>query len=134
MAFTLRSNHSAMSEINVTPLVDVMLVLVVVFLVTAPLLTQSLTVALPKTAATRTPAPTQTLALTVNRQGEVFLDQRPVALGDLEQSLRTTRESGAQTNVTIQADDAVPFGTVARVMALAQRAGIERMSVVTLVQ
>lgn len=131
MAFNPQPTPTPMSEINVTPLVDVMLVLLVVFLVTAPLLTQTVNVALPKTAATRVPTP-RDVPLAINRQGEIFLDRRPVALDGLETILRDTYATSAATNLVIQADDQVSFGAVARVMALAQRAGIARLSVVTL--
>ena len=75
MAIHSTSQHTAMSEINVTPLVDVMLVLLVIFIVTAPLLTQSIKVNLPKTETVTSVTPARTLQITLNAQGDIFLDE-----------------------------------------------------------
>ncbi|OGI38532.1 MAG: hypothetical protein A2140_08640 [Candidatus Muproteobacteria bacterium RBG_16_62_13] len=120
-----------MSEINVTPLVDVMLVLLVIFIVTAPLLIQAVPVELPKTAATRSVAPLRNLPVSINRNGQVFLDRKALATDALEDELRRHKNADGELNILIQADRAVDFGTVAQVMAAVQRAGITRVSVVT---
>lgn len=120
-----------MSEINVTPLVDVMLVLLVIFIVTAPLLIQAVPVELPKTAPTRPVSEPRNVALSINRQGEVFLDRQPVALAALEGVLTAQRANHAEINLLLQADSGVPYGRVAQVMAAAQRAGITRLAFVT---
>ena len=120
-----------MSEINVTPLVDVMLVLLVIFIVTAPLLIQAVPVELPKTAATRPVAPLRNLPVSINRNGQVFLDRKALATDALEDELRRHKNADGELNILIQADRAVDFGTVAQVMAAVQRAGITRVSVVT---
>ena len=120
-----------MSEINVTPLVDVMLVLLVIFIVTAPLLIQAVPVELPKTAPTRPVSEPRNVPLSINRQGEVFLDRQPVALAALEGALTAQRANHAEINLLLQADSGVPYGRVAQVMAAAQRAGITRLAFVT---
>lgn len=134
MAIHLRSEPSAMSEINVTPLVDVMLVLLVIFIVTAPLLIQAVAVELPKTAATRPVAPLRNLPVAVNKDGQVFLERKALAVHALEDELRRLKAQGEELNVLIQADRAVAFNAVAQVMAAAQRAGITRVGVVTVAQ
>lgn len=122
------------SDINVTPLVDVMLVLLVVFIVTAPLLTQVVRVKLPKTEQTE-PAPDQHIAvLSVNADGQPLLDDRPVPLESLETELKTLQEKDPEISVQLQADRAVVFDAVAKVMASAQRSGIGKLSFVTVQQ
>ena len=120
-----------MSEINVTPLVDVMLVLLVVFIVTAPLLSQSLEIRLPKTVAVsgKMQSVQQTLAITA--QGKITLDT--LALDDvaLAQKLQATVAQDALFALRVQADEAVPYGRVAQIMAIAQRAGVSKLSFVT---
>jgi biopolymer transport protein TolR len=118
-----------MSDINVTPLVDVMLVLLVVFMVTAPLLVQSIPVELPRTTARR-PAPAPHLSLSIDRTGRVYLERQPVALSALPDALHT--QGGAAPDVILEADRNVPFGSVAQVLALVQSAGIGNLSIVTL--
>ena len=125
----------AMSEINVTPLVDVMLVLLVVFLVTAPLLTQTVGVNLPKTAAVAPNTEPKTVDIGIDRAGAITLDRLPI--GDpaqLEESLRAAVVADPETHFHLQADEAVNYGQVARVMAAAQRAGVTKLAFVTLAQ
>jgi biopolymer transport protein ExbD len=133
MGLHRNSDHTAMSEINVTPLVDVMLVLLIVFMVTAPLLMQAVPVELPKTAPAPPVSAARTLTLSINKQGEIFLDRSPVPLESLEARLGQTRAPG-EINLLVQADAKVDFGRVAQVMAAVQRAGISRLSVVTQAQ
>lgn len=132
MAFkTESSDREAMSEINVTPLVDVMLVLLVVFIVTAPLLTQALKVELPKTEKTD-PAPDKHLAtLVIDAQGRISLDEQPQAVEALEGQLRTRLQADPELLVQIQADTAVPYGRVAEAMAIAHKAGIVKLAFLT---
>lgn len=123
-----------MSEINVTPLVDVMLVLLVVFIVTAPLLTQVVKVKLPKTEETE-PAPDKHVTiLSVNALGEAQLDDKPVPLEALEAELKTLQAHDPELNVQLQADKAAVFESVAKVMASAQRSGVGKLSFVTVLQ
>lgn len=123
-----------LSEINVTPLVDVMLVLLIVFIVTAPLMTQAVTVKLPKTEQTE-PAPDQHVAiLSVTASGEARLDDRFVALDVLENELKELQARDPEISVQLQADGAAVFDAVAKVLALAQRSGIAKLTFVTLAQ
>ncbi len=125
-------NRRGLSDINVTPLVDVMLVLLVVFIVTAPLLTQVVRVKLPKTEQTE-PAPDQHVTiLSVNADGQPTLDERPVPLESLEPELKTLQERDPEISIQLQADRAAVFDAVAKVMACAQRSGIAKLSFVTL--
>lgn len=133
MAFNTSSDdQTAMSEINVTPLVDVMLVLLVVFLVTAPLLTQTVGVTLPKTAATQANKEPQSLKIGIDANGGISLDQRTMAdAGALETELRKALEQNREMSFQLHADQAVAYAQVAKVMAAAQRAGVTKLSFVT---
>ncbi len=134
MAFKPRSeNEGAMSEINVTPLVDVMLVLVIILLVTAPLLTQSVHVTLPKTAETAANIDAQPLQLGIDVQGSITLNKQPVAnLAALEALLKAEFAKNKEVGVHLYADQGVVYKKVAEVMATVQQAGIAKMAFVTL--
>jgi biopolymer transport protein ExbD len=125
------SDREAMSEINVTPLVDVMLVLLVVFIVTAPLLTQAVHVNLPKTEKTD-PAPEKHLAaLEIDAQGNITLNEKPQPLATLGQQLRDMQKADPELTVQLQADEAVPYGKVAEAMAIARKEGISKLAFIT---
>ena len=132
MAFkTDSSDREAMSEINVTPLVDVMLVLLIVFIVTAPLLTQAVKVDLPKTEKTD-PSPDQhTSTIAIDALGKVTLNDQTQQMEALEQSLRSLLQADPELIVQFQADKAVPYGTVAEAMAIAHKAGILKLAFIT---
>ncbi|NOT13819.1 MAG: biopolymer transporter ExbD [Methylococcaceae bacterium] len=127
-------DNSEMSEINVTPLVDVMLVLLVVFIVTAPLLTQVVRVKLPKTEQTEPTPDKHVTILSVTASGEAKLDDRTVPLDVLENELKTMQVRDPDISIQLQADKAAVFESVAKVMASAQRSGIGKLSFVTVVQ
>jgi biopolymer transport protein ExbD len=131
MAFSNKSEQAAMSEINVTPLVDVMLVLLIVFIVTAPLLMQAVQVKLPKTEAVNPVTQARTVQLSVNAEGSVFVDQRAIHLDVLEKELKTLLAQSPELSVQLHADEAVRYGRVAQVMAATQRAGIVKLGFVT---
>ena len=136
MAFKPQSeNESAMSEINVTPLVDVMLVLVIILLVTAPLLTQSVQVKLPKTAETVADTQVQPLQLGIDAQGAVTLNKKPIAdLAALESALKAEQSKDTEIGVHLYADQAVVYAKVAEVMATVQHAGISKIAFVSIEQ
>ena len=134
MALHIASSQSAMSEINVTPLVDVMLVLLIVFIVTAPLMMQAVPVDLPKTAQVAPLKKTRTVQLTVDAQGTVHIDQRVIHFDALESELKVLRAGGEELTVQLHADEAVRYGRVAQVMATVNRAGITKLGFVTVQQ
>jgi biopolymer transport protein ExbD len=136
MAFKPQSDdESAMSDINVTPLVDVMLVLVIILLVTAPLLTQSVQVKLPKTTQTVADTQKQPLQLGIDAQGMVTLNKvAQTDLVTLEANLKTELAKDAEIGVHLYADQAVVYAKVAEVMASVQHAGISKIAFVTVEQ
>ena len=119
-----------MSDINVTPLVDVMLVLVVIFIITAPLLASSIRLDLPKTDAAKPMEEPKFVTLVVDKAGQTFLQDQPIALEQLAQSLTQTAKQNPDTEVQLRADDAVPYGRVVEVMGVAQKAGLNRIGFV----
>ena len=136
MAFKPQSeSEDAMSDINVTPLVDVMLVLVIILLVTAPLLTQSVHVTLPKTAETTADTNQQPLQLGIDAQGVITVNKAPVAdLAALEATLKDELARNPETGLHLYADQAVVYAKVAEVMATVQHAGITKIAFVTVEQ
>jgi len=133
MAFKPQSeDEGAMSDINVTPLVDVMLVLVIILLVTAPLLTQSVHVTLPKTAATTPDVKEQPLQLGVDAQGLITLNKLPMTdLAALETALKDELLRNPEIGLHLYADQDVVYSKVAEVMATVQHSGIAKIAFVT---
>jgi biopolymer transport protein ExbD len=132
MAFkTQDDGDDVMGEINVTPLVDVMLVLLVVFIVTAPLLTQAVHVNLPKTAETAPPEEKAAVYLSVDAQGKIFIDKQEYALEVVENELKTRKAADPELALNLTADDAVQYGIVAKVMSSIERAGVTKLAVLT---
>jgi biopolymer transport protein TolR len=119
-----------MSDINVTPLVDVMLVLVVIFIITAPLLGSSIRLDLPRTEAAKPNEAPKFVTVVLDNAGGVFLDDVPVALPQLAQQLLQVAQRDADTEVQLRADQAVPYGRVVEVMGAAQKAGLNRIGFV----
>ena len=122
----------ALSEINVTPLVDVMLVLLIIFMVTAPLLTQGLTVELPKAEGANfetTSNKPSTVSITEN--GIVHLDGKSVGGGDLEMALGSALRGRNVRRALLEADQAVPYGRVIEVVDVMNRAGVEQLGMIT---
>ena len=122
----------SMAEINVTPLVDVMLVLLVVFILTAPLIVpQSMKVNLPKTQAVTLQEKNKKMELVIESSGALTLDGKQVSDKELEQAL-SAASSNPEAALAIQADKGVPYGRVAEIMAISQGAGVVKLSFVTL--
>ncbi len=119
-----------MSEINVTPLVDVMLVLVVIFIITAPLLAGSIKLDLPKTDAAKPNEAPGYLTLAVDKAGQAFLNDQPVSLVQLAQSLKQSAGLNPDTEVQLRADESVPYGKIVELMGVAQKAGLNRIGFV----
>jgi biopolymer transport protein TolR len=130
MAFS-SGGKGPLSEINVTPLVDVMLVLLIIFMVSAPMMTTGLEVDLPKTRAPRMDREEEKLLLTIDKQQKVFLGEAEVPYDKLEQALTTNERLQRDKEIYLQADETVPYGFVAKVMALVRRGGIEKVGLVT---
>jgi biopolymer transport protein TolR len=118
------------SEINVTPLVDVMLVLVVIFIITAPLLASSIRLDLPRSDAAQANEMPQFVTLVVDKSGQAFLNDRPVSAGQLAQSLQQSATLNPDTEVQLRADETVPYGRIVEVMGIAQKAGLNRIGFV----
>ena len=119
-----------MSDINMTPLVDVMLVLVVIFIITAPLLSSSIKPDLPKTDAAKSQAAPQSITLVVDKSGQAFLDDKPVNAAQLAAQLAAVAGQNPDTEVQLRADTTVPYGRVVEVMGAAQAAGLNRIGFV----
>ncbi len=119
-----------MSEINVTPMVDVMLVLLVIFILTAPLMASSIKLDLPKTDAAKVSEAPKFVTLVVDKSGQIFLNDKPIALDALNISLSQTAAQNPDTEVQLRADEAVPYGKVVEVMGAAQKAGLNRIGFV----
>ena len=124
-------NRGIMAEINVTPFVDVMLVLLVIFMVTAPMMQQGEQVNLPK-ADTKAMTPAEeSVVVSVDKAGKVYINKDEVPAGDLKSRLATMFASRAKKEVFLKADAGVPYGEVVRTMADIKGAGIERLGMVT---
>lgn len=124
-------NRGLMAEINVTPLVDVMLVLLVIFMVTAPMMQQGVQVNLPK-ADTKAMTPAEeAVVVSVDKSGKVYINKDEVPAADLRSNLATMFASRAKKEVFLKADAGVPYGEVVRAMADIKGAGIERLGMVT---
>ncbi len=120
------------SDINVTPLVDVMLVLLVVFIVTAPLLTNAVKINLPQTNANAPLEMAKAVTISVDAAGQVYVDRAEVGLGGLSDELKSRRAGHPDLAVHLSADGAANYGLVAKVMSEVDRAGVTKLSVLTL--
>jgi biopolymer transport protein TolR len=116
-----------MSEINVTPLVDVMLVLVVIFIITAPLLASSIKLDLPKTDAAQAGEVPKFVTVVIDKSAQVFLNDQKTDLALLAESLKKMSAANPDTEVQLRADEAVPYGRVVEVMGVAQKAGLNHI-------
>ena len=119
-----------MSDINMTPLVDVMLVLVVIFIITAPLLASSVKLDLPGTDAAKPNDAPRFVTVALDAKGQLFLNDRPVTNAELAQKLADTGRQNPDTEVQLRADQTVPYGRIVQVMGAAQNAGLNRIGFV----
>ncbi|PRC94260.1 ExbD/TolR family protein [Solimicrobium silvestre] len=132
MAFSTGNNSAeVLSEINITPLVDVMLVLLVTFIITAPLLNNAVHINLPKTATTAPPNDIKPVTVSIDGSNHVFIDKREVNLTALEFELHELVAHNPDLSLSLQADEGVPYRSVAKVITNIQRAGISKLSVLT---
>ena len=123
--------NAPMAEINMTPLIDVMLVLLVIFMITAPLMVSAVRVELPQaSAAPVADSTTPTLEVAIDKAGLVYLRDKPLAGAALEAGLRAAATRDVNTEVQLRADSEVPYGRVVEFMALANRAGLSRVGFV----
>ena len=119
------------SQINVTPLVDVMLVLLVIFMVTAPIIQQGVQVNLPQAKAGAIPGTEELLVVTIAKNGRVYLNDNPMNAGELGNKLRAIRKLQADKQVYLRADQDVRYGLVMKTIAEIKQAGIEKLGMVT---
>jgi|SRR5450631_4248820 len=121
-----------MSDINMTPLIDVMLVLLVIFMITAPLMTSSLRLDLPRVDGAPATADEAVIEMSIDAHGQLYLADQPVDLAGLTQRLAGGLGGGPRTEVQLRADQRVPYGRVAEVIARLQKAGLSRIGFVTM--
>jgi len=119
-----------LSEINVTPLVDVMLVLLIIFMVAAPLMTVGVPVNLPKTAAAKVSQPRQPVVISIDGQGQPFLDKEPLTPDTLMPKLKALASADPTQVVLVRGDRAVPYGRIAEIMGQVGAAGFSKVSLI----
>jgi biopolymer transport protein ExbD/biopolymer transport protein TolR len=129
-----RQTHRALAEINITPLVDVVLVLLLIFMLTAPVLQSGIDVAIPQTRSTAT-LTEERMVVTIDKESNVYLQangaDKQINIADLPRLLHTTSKDPAKKTVYVRADERVPFGAFASVMESVKSAGITNISIVT---
>jgi biopolymer transport protein TolR len=126
-----RSSFSAMSEINVTPLVDVMLVLLIVFMVAAPLMTVGVPIELPQTKAKPLQGDTEPITVSVDAAGKVFLQETEIDFETLVPKLEAIAKNGYEERIFVRGDTAVNYGAVMKVMGALNQAGYKKIGLVT---
>jgi biopolymer transport protein TolR len=119
-----------MSEINMTPLIDVMLVLVVIFIITAPLLASSIKLDLPRAEGAKPNDAPKFVMLVLDKSGQAFIDDKPVAAAEISQRFAQIFSQNPETELQLRADEAVPYGRVVEVIGAAQKAGLNRLGFV----
>ena len=126
-----RTRHAPMADINMTPFIDVMLVLLIIFMVAAPLLATGVAVDLPQTKAGQLNIDQKPVAIAIDEKGQVFLMDQPVEIGQLVEQLKTTAKQGFDERIYVRGSKAVNYGRVAEVMSLVTTAGYKKVALVT---
>lgn len=129
--FESDGSHQPLSEINTTPLVDVMLVLLVIFIITAPLMTRAISLDLPKSETPVVSTPKDTLNLGINAKGELFVDKKRVSKDELKTVLESAAAKSKSTPIHLRAERDTRYEAVIEVMALANRLGLTQLAFVT---
>jgi biopolymer transport protein TolR len=120
-----------MSEINVTPFVDVMLVLLIIFMVAAPLLTAGVPIDLPQTQARELSTPAQPITVSVTPEGETFIGEEPVSIENLAARVGELAANGTEERIFVRGDTTADYGSVMRVMGLLNQAGYTKIGLIT---
>ncbi len=134
MRASRRNNHfenKPMAEINVTPLVDVILVLLIIFMVTAPMLQMGIDVNLPKVKSKSVDVTEEKLVLTINGAKEIFINKNRITLNDLKAKLEAIFSSRIDREIFMRADRSIPYGFVIEVMAEVRKAGVDKLGMIT---
>jgi biopolymer transport protein TolR len=129
-----RGRHAPMSEINVTPFVDVMLVLLIIFMVAAPLLTVGVPIELPESQGKQLESNQEPLTVSVSSNGDVFIGERPVPLDEVAEKLKAIAKNGVDEQIFVRGDKGTTYGTVMRVMGRISAGGFKKVSLVTEVE
>ncbi len=124
-------NNRLMSEINVTPFVDVMLVLLIIFMVTAPMMIQGVNISLPEASSEPLPAEQDQILITIDDKNQIYINDYQVTLDFLQEKLMAIFEGRTDREVYLRADKRIPYGTVVRVMSEIKGAGVEKLGMVT---
>jgi biopolymer transport protein TolR len=130
MIFSGTPRRRFMSDINVVPLVDVVLVLLVIFMITAPLLYRGIEVDLPR-STTNTIVPTKRVVLTVSKQQTVFVDEKEVSLNQLQKTLEDLKGGSPEMTIYLRGDEDASYGLIVQVMDIIKKVGIDRLGMVT---
>lgn len=132
MGFSANSgDDNLMSEINVTPFVDVMLVLLIIFMVTAPMMAQGISVALPQATAEALPSDNSEIIVSLDKNGRIFINETQVAIELLQKNLKEAVAAKTDKKVYLKADRNVPYGDVVKVMSEVKAAGVDKLGMVT---
>ena len=127
-----RRRHAPMSEINVTPFVDVMLVLLIIFMVAAPLLTVGVPIDLPETRAKALEGDTEPITISVSSTGEIFIQETPIAIDEVVPKLEAIAANGYDERIYVRGDQDADYGTMMKLMGRINAAGFKRLGLVTL--
>jgi biopolymer transport protein TolR len=127
-----RQRHAPMSEINVTPFVDVMLVLLIIFMVAAPLLTVGVPIDLPETRAKALEGDTEPITISVNSSGEIFIQETPITIEEVVPKLEAIAQNGYDERIYVRGDQDADYGTMMMLMGRINEAGFKRLGLVTL--